>query len=427
MGEEAGVPLLQEDVISVMKKRLFAGRRDAVFCFLCCLVYFMSYMTRMNYAASLSEIQDALMLTNTIAGLPVTGSFFTYGAGQILCGILGDRFAPRKMIFAGLLGTCVCNFMVALFPVMTVILPVWCLNGLFQAMLWPPLVRIMAERLDAEAYEKCSVLVTAAASVGAVLIYFLVPACIRLADWRAAFALPGAAGIAAAFVWILCSGPAPGRKQEMVRTEKTQTGQNASFRLTGLLFQFMLLPVLAAIVLQGILRDGITTWMPVYIGEIFQMDQASAILLTALLPAVSIPGIAAASVLFGRKKNELSDSAILFLLASAAAILLWFLYRSGPAVSAALMTVITGCMYGINLLLISYVPIRFAKKGKVSTICGLLNAATYLGSALSAWLFGMLSEHFGWGTVIAAWAAAACAGTVLCLIFRVKWRNRWNL
>ena len=132
---------------------LTTGRQRNAFCFLCCLVYFMSYLTRMNYAASLAEIQEDLAISKNLTSLPVTGSFFSYGAGQLLCGFLGDRWSPGKMIFAGLLSTCACNFVVALCPSIGVILPVWCMNGLFQAMLWPPLVRIMAERLDAEAYE----------------------------------------------------------------------------------------------------------------------------------------------------------------------------------------------------------------------------------------------------------------------------------
>ena len=75
---------------------LATGRQRNAFCFLCCLVYFMSYLTRMNYAACLAEIQDSLGLAKSIVSLPVTGSFLTYGIGQLLCGFLGDRFSPRK-------------------------------------------------------------------------------------------------------------------------------------------------------------------------------------------------------------------------------------------------------------------------------------------------------------------------------------------
>lgn len=408
-----------------MKTVRSVGQSGKGFCLLCCLVYFMSYLTRMNYAASLAEIQEDLAISKNLASLPVTGSFFSYGAGQLLCGFLGDRWPPGKMIFAGLLSTCACNFVVALCPSIGVILPVWCMNGLFQAMLWPPLVRIMAERLDAEAYERCCMLVTMSASAGAVFVYLLVPVCIRFADWRAAFLLPAAAGTASAFLWLVRCGEndkSGGRQSRMPR-EKRESSQ---LRLAGLLLPAALLPVLAAIILQGGLRDGITTWMPVYTAETFQMTSASAILLTAVLPAVSIPGISLASFLFHRKKNELTVSAAFFAAGTAASLFLYGQYQSGPGISAVLMTLITGCMYGVNFLLISQAPVRFSRFGKVSTISGILNAATYVGSALSAWLFGVLSETFGWGVVIGVWAAASGLGGLLCFSFRGKWAGFWK-
>ena len=75
---------------------LATGRQRNAFCFLCCLVYFMSYLTRMNYAACLAEIQDSLGLAKSIVSLPVTGSFLTYGIGQLLCGFLGTVFLRGK-------------------------------------------------------------------------------------------------------------------------------------------------------------------------------------------------------------------------------------------------------------------------------------------------------------------------------------------
>ena len=75
---------------------LTTGRQRNAFCFLCCLVYFMSYLTRMNYAACLAEIQDSLSLSKSIVSLPVTGSFLTYGIGQPAhhSGLVSERPVP---------------------------------------------------------------------------------------------------------------------------------------------------------------------------------------------------------------------------------------------------------------------------------------------------------------------------------------------
>ena len=400
---------------AVMNGALTTGRQRNAFCFLCCLVYFMSYLTRMNYAACLAEIQDSLALTKSIVSLPVTGSFLTYGASQLLCGFLGDRFSPRKMIATGLAATCACNLLVGLFPDIRLIIPVWCLNGLFQSMLWPPLVRIMAETLDEKQYQKCCVQVSMASSAGTIFVYLFVPLCIRFASWRAAFLLPALAGALTAFVWFT------GRNA--IHAIHVEAAEQSSVRLTTLLFQAALLPAMLAIVLHGILRDGITTWMPVYISETFGLSNSVSILTAAVLPVFSILSIYLASALLEHIRNEFSASALLFGMAAACSALLVFLYQHGPVPSVVLMTLTAGCMYGINLFLISRLPAHFSRFGKVATVSGILNASTYVGSALSAWLFGMISDLFGWIAVISVWIVIALAGALVCFAFFRKWEK----
>lgn len=151
-----------------MLTKLTSEKQMKFLCFLCCLAYFMSYLTRINYAACMVELQSALQIGKSIAGLPVTACFLSYGLGQIICGFLGDKMKPQLMIFAGLAGACACNLTVALIPRMEVITPVWCANGFFQAMLWPPMVRIMAECLSDKWYRHCCVLVSMASSAATI-------------------------------------------------------------------------------------------------------------------------------------------------------------------------------------------------------------------------------------------------------------------
>ena len=407
----------------IMNGRLAAGRQRNAFCFLCCLVYFMSYLTKMNYSACLAEIQDSLGLAKSIVSLPVTGSFLAYGIGQFFCGFLGDRFSPRKMIAAGLAATCVCNLLVGLFPDIRLIIPVWCLNGLFQSMLWPPLVRIMAETLDEKQYQKCCVQVSMASSVGTVFVYVFVPLCIRFASWRAAFLFPALAGSITAFAWFAGIGRLQVDGQNTIHAVHVEAPNEFSVPLTALLLQASLLPAMLAIVLHGILRDGITTWMPVYISETFGLSNSVSILTAAVLSVFSILSIYLASALLERIGNEFTASALLFGAAAACSALLVFLYQHGPVPSVVLMTLTAGCMYGINLFLISRLPAHFSRFGKVATVSGILNASTYVGSSLSAWLFGMLSDLLGWIAVISVWIVFSLAGLLICLAFFRKWKK----
>lgn len=405
----------------VVGKRLTERQMKAL-CAFCCLAYFVSYLTRLDYAACMVEIQSALRVGKSEVGLPVTLCFISYGIGQLVFGYLGDRGKPQNLIFTGLAGAAGCNFLVALFPRMGVMAPVWCLNGVFQSMLWPPMVRFMAEMLTEEWYRKCCVLVSMASSAATMAVYLFTPACIRLFSWRAVFSVAAMAGIATALVWIVCMGKyETGAAASADRQDIQKDGP--SLGLGWLLSNVPLIPILAAIIFQGILRDGITTWMPVYMSEVFHMSNAASILSAAVLPVFSIIATLSASAFLRVLKNEVLTAAVLFGVSIVPGSVMLLFSDSLPGVCIGMMTLMTGCMHGINLMLISRLPGHFARFGRASFVSGILNAATYVGSALSSFGFGVLAERRGWNGVIALWVFLVIGGMAVLLAVRRRWER----
>lgn len=394
-----------------MKLRRIAGLE-----LLCCMVYFISYVTRLDYAASLTAIVDDLNVTKQLASIAVTGSFITYGVGQIISGILGDMIKPRKLIALGLIGSSLINLSMAFLPDIRWMTGFWCFNGFFQALLWPPLVRLMAENMSTDEYTRSVVSVSASASVATIAIYIIVPAAIAVSGWRLVFVLAALSGLAAALVWIRFTGGI--REGSAVRVSAA-SGKATENRLSSVLP--LLVPIMAAICLQGILRDGITTWMPTYIYEVFNMGVSMSILTTAILPVFSIISLKLAARIYAGIGNELKTAMLLFGTSFAAAAVMIPMFSKSVLLCALLMAVITGCMHGVNLMLIGNLPVRFAKYGKVSTVSGILNACTYIGSALSTYGFAALSDRFGWGFTIAGWAVIAGVGMAFCLLLTGKW------
>ena len=80
------------------------------------LVYFMSYITRVNYNTILVEISSAENIPRSLLVLPLTASFVTYGFGQIISGWLGDKFDAFKVVSSGLLLSAVMNILLPLYP-----------------------------------------------------------------------------------------------------------------------------------------------------------------------------------------------------------------------------------------------------------------------------------------------------------------------
>ncbi len=404
-----------------MNKKAFPG-----FALLCCLVYFCGYFNRLDYAAALTAIIQDTGITRSAASVAVTGIFITYGAGQLLSGLLGDRFSPRFIITAGLIGTAACNVAMTLPVGVAVMTAVWCVNGVFQAMLWPPMVRAMAERFSPDEYRRACAWVSAAASVATVLIYLLVPACLALGSWRWAFVFSAVFAVAVAAVWATqyakfsVRSPAP-EEEAAAAPEPASDGAHPS--LLRLLLASGLPLALSAIALQGILRDGVLTWVPEYVKSEFHLDAGASILSTVILPLFSIFSVFAATALLRAVRSETLAGGLCFGVGAAAATVLALCRPGSIAVTLVLMALIVGAMHGVNMILTCHMPAHFAAVGAVSGISGLVNMFTYLGSAVSAYGIAACSERFGWGFTLTAWMVVAWAGTAACLFVTPQWHR----
>ncbi len=385
--------------------------------FLCCLVYFVSYITRINYGAAIAEIVADMQITKEMASYAVTGSFITYGVGQIFSGILGDKFKPRHLIVVGLLGTAIVNLSVVFLQSIAAITVVWCFNGFFQALMWPPLVRIQSENMTEEQYAVSIRNVSAASSVATIAIYVIVPLAISISGWRIAFLFAAAAALVTILIWY--KGTA-NIKEGSVALQKDNS-QTSSLKGSGIIL--FLLPIMIAIVLQGTLRDGITTWMPSYISEVFNMGTSASILTGAVLPIFSIFSVSIATSLERKIGNPVKTGALLFGIGLFGCAVMIPLYKVSVFICIFLMALITACMHGVNIMLIGRIPAYFQKYGKVSTISGILNSCTYIGSAASTYGFAVLSDNFGWSITICCWAVLGLLGTLLCIICIKHWKK----
>lgn len=405
------------------KKR---SRQTKVFIALCAIVYFVSYITRNSYNSAISEITEALGTTKDATGLVGTAAFLTYGIGQIICGVLGDYIAPRFLIMAGVAATSICNLAM---PFMggniTAMVALWGLNGFAQAMFWPPLVRLMAEHLSGSDYNDAVVAVTTASSVGNIFVYLLSPLCIAISGWNLIFYITGAAGIAMVFLWYLGTRTLPTPEDTATPKKSGAAVQTSTGKLPlgKLLSSSGLIVIFICIILQGMLRDGLTTWMPSLISDTFALPNAVSILTGVALPLFAIVSIKASAMVQDKLHNELLCAAIFFGIGFGCTLLMLPLFSRSVVMTVILMALITACMHGVNLMLITRAPIHFARYGKISTMSGLLNAFTYIGSAASTYGFAWLSDRYGWYFTIGSWAVTAGAGMVLCLCLTKKWNN----
>ncbi|MBR4072737.1 MAG: MFS transporter [Clostridia bacterium] len=390
---------------------------------LCALVYFISYVTRINYAASLAEIVADLGITKSLASIAVTGSFITYAIGQIISGIIGDKFDPRKVIAFGIVGTSAINISVFFLEDIGAINALWCFNGLFQALLWPPLLRFVSLCFDRKAYSRVVVLVSQASYVATILVYVTVPVIITVSNWHTVFAVCGALGATFAVVWFF--GTKNINLEESAPVKKTQETDLPEVQPLSLkkILAIGMVPMVIASVSLGILKEGITTWMPSYVSEVFNLGSAASILSTAILPVFNIIMLVIIHRINRYVQNESMGVMLFFGVALTASVVLTAVFSKAVILDVVLMSLISSSMHGNSYYITCQVPHRFLKYGRVSTVSGVFNACIYLGAAISTYAFAGLTEAFGWNFTVISWGVIALLGVLLGLISYKPWKR----
>ncbi len=406
-----------------MKKNPDVSARASKISYLLTLVYFASYLTRINFAVMLVSICADLGMEKSALSIVVVALTVSYGAGQIVSGVIGDRVRPTNLLTFGLSLAVLCNLALPLMPNVYAMAAVWGVNGFAQAMLWPPIVRIMSATMNEAEYSLGGVRVAYGSSGATVFLYLLCPLLLPHLGWRWIMACCAAGGVLILIFWLLAQkrlfagcdfAPRPLPKDEAGGSPITVRG--------------MLLPLIfamAAVALQGCLRDGVTNWMPSYLLETFGLSAEYSILSTVVLAIFSVLSLILFRILRERIfRDEAFCAGVIFLGSCLFSLLLFLLNGRSMPVSTLLLSMITGCMHGANLMLVHFFPNRFARTGRISTVSGVINSCTYVGAAAATYGFARLSEKFGWGFTVGSWIVIAALGSVCAFLCSFFWKRK---
>ena len=390
--------------------------------------YTVSYITRINYNAVISEMEIATGFSKTVLSMAVTGTFITYGIGQLVSGVLGDLLSPKKLVLCGLAGTVLMNLIIPFCTSPYQMLAVWSVNGFAQSFMWPPTVKLLTSLYSEEEYEKQVVKVSWGGYVGNMAVYAISPILISLFNWKAVFIFSALCGICMIFFWNKFSID--------VKEEKAEKAEKASFEVETKeekkawksLFSPLMIVIMVVIMIIGMLRDGITTWMPSLIADSYNLGSEISILTGAVLPLFAIFSTFVTSKFLSKRfKNPLLCSALIFVVGTLSTALLLVSTGAGAVMSVGFCALVTACMHGANLILVCILPSFFKKAGIVSTASGVLNFCVYVGSAVSAFGIALITDNFGWSVTLAVFVVASLVGTVLCALCIRPWRNRMNI
>lgn len=403
---------------SVKKSKLIVAAMWVLYC--------ASYFIRTCYAATIAPLAEEGIYSKGEIGLIGTAFFICYGVGQLISGLIGDKINPFFMVMFGSVLGAVCCFLIPAAGSLGVLIGVWAANGLFQSMLWSPILRVFSETIDESLSKKAILNIALSLPVGTVLAYLMSSMIIKYLNWKYVFIFGGSVVVIAvlfAGFAIFCSEKDI-EKVPVIQKQNAEAHNNVNKKgLAAVAVSSGLLFIMIPSFLHGMMRDGITNWVPAMISEVYGVSTSFSVFVTIALPIFNAFGAYLVTPLYKKLgENEMKTAGVTGFAALVPLLIMPFMNKLPVYVIIVLLAVTTSVMYALNYLIISLVPVRFSKFGFTSGISGILNSGAHIGCALSSYGFGAISEKAGWSAVIIVWIVSS----VLITVFSFASNKRWS-
>lgn len=390
------------------------------------LIYASSYFVRACYAATIASIVSEGVYDKGEIGLVGTAFFVCYGVGQLISGLIGDRINPFAMIISGSAAGAVCCFCIPAANNIVLMTVIWAANGFFQSMLWSPILRVFSETIDEKLRKRAILDISLSLPVGTICAYLISTLIIKYLKWQYVFICGGICiFLAALFVLLILIYSKKDLTQVKVNAVEKRENTNHSMPKQNLMHIAVLSGLFIIMIpsfLHGMMRDGITNWVPTMITETYGVSPSFSVFLTIVLPIFNAFGAYAVVPIYKKLgENEMKTAGVVGLFALIPLLFMLGIGKLPVYITVLLLALTTSMMYALNYLIISLVPVRFSKQGCTSSVSGILNSSAHIGCAVSSYGFGAVSEKSGWNAVVVVWIVSALFTAVFSFLSNIKW------
>lgn len=387
---------------------------------LCWIVYTCSYLGKLGYNANITQIEAQYAVSHPTAGVVSTFFFFAYGVGQVFNGIFCKKYNLRAVVFGSLLLSGLMNLLVGMTNNFTYIKYFWLLNGAALSVLWPSLIRLLSETLDKKDIGRAVLAMGTTVATGTFFVYGLSALFVALNVYKTMFILAGLLLPSIASLWMI-SYPKLVKKQVEDLSEKQPLVQGEKREKAKL--GWLWVPIIALAffaVVDNLVKDGLTAWVPVILKEEYNLPDYISILLTMLLPILAIFGTTVAVTLRKKVNDFVTLCALLFFVSAVSiGVVILCLPTGWFVVTLAGFGIVSCLMAGVNNIITSMAPLYWKEKVNSGLLAGVLNGFCYMGSTLSMYGLGLVADMGGWNAVFVllfSLCVAAVAVAVVCAV-----------
>ena len=390
-----------------------SSKKSNFLIFLCWAAYTAAYVARLNYNASMVEILSQLGTTKQAAGTVSSFFFFAYGAGQLINGLLSKRYNTRYSVALALSASSAINFSMTFCGGIDTMKYLWFFNGVFQSILWSSLIKTLSDNLADSKLSKAVMVMSTTVASGTFASYGLAALFSYLKlDWTVIFYVASILVGAVAVLWFVGMSVVKKDKDEGTTTE---IRERSKLSLKPV-FIISVIVILISAVTNGFIKDGITTWVPSILKEEFGVPSSLSIIVTLLLPVLSIFGTSIVNKLHKKQKDENALNGIFYFVTIILTVLIILtLNLKSVPLTLILFGGIACLMSAVNNVITSVVPLYSRDKIDSGFSAGLLNTFCYIGSTLTTSMLGRIADTRGWNDVFICILIFTAVSFAVCL------------
>lgn len=385
----------------------FAASKRGFFV-ICWITYVCAYLCRVNLSSVLPKLGDGLGVDSVQLGLLGSLFFASYAVGQLVNGFVGDRVPPYLYVSVAIAGTALLNLTISWSSRYGVVLVCWCLNGVFQSMIWGPLMRLLSQRFSPDETVNVSTGMHSSIVVGFILTWSVLGQLLADSPWESYFLIPAFTALAILPVWLVLLKKGGRGVQEPYRVPDFKG-------LWGTLRRERLWVAALLCVCLGLVKESVSLWAPTILTKVLGMDAKGSLWLLLVIPLANMGGLFLTRALSLRLAGRPWLVARLLFLTVAAASAVLLAVGVSPA-AVLLLAVVSAMANGCNSILLSQIPLSYASEGIVSTLVGIFDFCSYMGAAVSSFLLGKILANAGWSAALVIWLGTALAGAALSLL-----------
>ncbi len=408
------------------------------------------YLVRNNFSVVAKDMKLGLGYDNAQIGHLLAFSAISYGVGKFLMGAVSDRSNPRIFMAFGLLCTAICNFAFGAAHNYYLHLLLWCMNGFFQGMGWPPCGRSQGHWFaERERGLTFSIWNTSHNFGGGMAGYLAAWAAFHYGGWQYAFYVPGAlAAIGAVYLFSRLrdtpqsvglppieeynhwretgSWADESQLSENVHTAAAVNAAERELSFRELFFDYVLTNKLIWLLAIGnffsyIARYSMLDWGPMYLRETkgATLTQGGfAVLMTefgGILPTIALGWL---SDKLGGRRGMVATLCLFPIVAAFTAIM--YIPAGHLTLDMAMLAVIGFCIYPV-INLITIMALDLTSKKAIGTAAGFIGLFGYIGRTVQDESFGRILDHFtplyGRGVAWQIVLGSILVCTVLAIVF----------